>query len=75
MWRRTTLEEYKKDDPKWEIVLNVDELAEKEDKVFNVQETFDCEEYEIITEQIITKLEFYGFQNKQIKRLKRNKLG
>lgn len=32
LWRRTTLEEYKKDDPKWEIVLNVDELAEKEDE-------------------------------------------
>lgn len=32
LWRRTTLEEYKKDDPKWEIILNVDELAEKEDE-------------------------------------------
>lgn len=32
LWRRTTLEEYKKDNPKWEVVLNLDELAEKEDE-------------------------------------------
>ncbi|AOE49714.1 prolyl oligopeptidase family serine peptidase [Kangiella sediminilitoris] len=32
LWRRTTLEEYKKENPEWEIVLNLDELAEKEDE-------------------------------------------
>ena len=32
LWRRTTLEEYQKDDPEWEIVLNLDELAEKENE-------------------------------------------
>ena len=30
LWRRTTLEEYRKADPKWETVLDLDELAEKE---------------------------------------------
>ena len=34
LWRRTTLSEYKKDKPKWEIIINLDELsnAEKEKK-------------------------------------------
>ena len=32
LWRRTTLEEYKKENPEWEIILNLDELAEKEDE-------------------------------------------
>lgn len=30
LWRRTTLEEYKKESPKWEVILNLDELAKKE---------------------------------------------
>ncbi len=30
LWRRTTLEEYRNDDPKWEIVLDLDQLAEHE---------------------------------------------
>lgn len=30
IWRRTSLEEYRKDDPQWEIVLDLDELAEQE---------------------------------------------
>lgn len=30
LWRRTTLEEYRKAEPKWETVLDLDELAEKE---------------------------------------------
>jgi prolyl oligopeptidase len=30
LWRRTTLEEYRKPDPKWETVLDLDELADKE---------------------------------------------
>ena len=30
LWRRATLEEYKKDDPKWEILLDLDALGEKE---------------------------------------------
>jgi len=30
LWRRTTLEEYRKDQPKWEIVLDLDALGEKE---------------------------------------------
>jgi prolyl oligopeptidase len=36
LWRRTTLEEYRKPDPKWETVLDVDALgaAEKESWVF-----------------------------------------
>lgn len=29
-YRRTTLEEYRKDDPKWETILDIDELAQKE---------------------------------------------
>jgi prolyl oligopeptidase len=36
LWRRTTLQEYKKPDPKWETVLNLDALAaaEKENWVW-----------------------------------------
>lgn len=36
LWRRTTLKEYKKDKPKWEIIINLDELAlaEKENWVW-----------------------------------------
>lgn len=30
IWRRTTLEEYRKDDPEWETVLDLDQLAEEE---------------------------------------------
>ncbi len=30
LWRRTTLDEYKKSDPKWEILLDLDELAKAE---------------------------------------------
>jgi prolyl oligopeptidase len=30
LWRRTTLEEYRKDQPKWEIVLDLDELGRRE---------------------------------------------
>ena len=30
LWRRTTLEEYRKDKPKWETVLDLDELAAEE---------------------------------------------
>jgi prolyl oligopeptidase len=30
LWRRTTLEEYRKPEPKWETVLDLDELGEKE---------------------------------------------
>jgi len=32
IWRRTTLEEYRKEDPKWEIVLDLDELAADENE-------------------------------------------
>ena len=32
LWRRTTLEEYQKDDPTWEILIDFDELAKQEDK-------------------------------------------
>lgn len=32
VWRRTTLEEYKKESPKWEVILDVDALAEKENE-------------------------------------------
>ena len=37
LWRRTTLEEYRKPEPKWETVLDVDALgkAEKESWVFH----------------------------------------
>ena len=30
LWRRTTLEEYKKDDPAWETVIDIDKLAKEE---------------------------------------------
>src|SRR5437764_11455527 len=30
LWRRTTLEEYRKPDPKWETVIDLDELADQE---------------------------------------------
>ncbi|MDE0645561.1 MAG: prolyl oligopeptidase family serine peptidase [Gammaproteobacteria bacterium] len=32
VWRRTTLEEYQKDDPNWEILIDFDKLAKQEDK-------------------------------------------
>lgn len=32
VWRRTTLEEYKKATPKWEVILDIDALAEKENE-------------------------------------------
>lgn len=32
LWRRTTLEEYRKPQPEWEILLNLDELAESENE-------------------------------------------
>ncbi len=32
LWRRTTLEEYRKTDPGWETVLDLDELAKAEDE-------------------------------------------
>jgi prolyl oligopeptidase len=32
LWRRTTLEEYKKTDPAWETVLDLDKLAKAEDE-------------------------------------------
>lgn len=32
LWRRTTLEEYRKPEPEWEILLNLDELAETENE-------------------------------------------
>jgi prolyl oligopeptidase len=32
LWRRTTLEEYKKADPAWETVLDLDQLAKAEDE-------------------------------------------
>jgi prolyl oligopeptidase len=37
LWRRTTLEEYRKPSPKWELVLDIDELGrtEKESWVFH----------------------------------------
>ena len=30
LWRRTTMEEYRKDDPEWETVLDLDKLSEEE---------------------------------------------
>jgi prolyl oligopeptidase len=30
LWRRTTLEEYRKDQPKWEVILDLDELGRRE---------------------------------------------
>jgi prolyl oligopeptidase len=32
LWRRTTLAEYRKDDPKWEVVIDVDALAAAEEE-------------------------------------------
>lgn len=32
LWRRTTLEEYKKPEPKWEVLLDLDALNKAEDK-------------------------------------------
>ncbi|MCP4045258.1 MAG: S9 family peptidase, partial [Gammaproteobacteria bacterium] len=32
LWRRTTVEEYSKDDPSWETLLDLDELAKSEDE-------------------------------------------
>jgi prolyl oligopeptidase len=32
LWRRTTLEEYKTDSPDWEVILDLDQLATKEDE-------------------------------------------
>ncbi|MFE5731896.1 prolyl oligopeptidase family protein [Streptomyces sp. NPDC056528] len=32
VWRRTTLEQYRKDEPEWETVLDVDALAAEEDE-------------------------------------------
>src|SRR5690606_9423077 len=30
LWRRTTLDEYRKDDPEWDVIIDVDALGEKE---------------------------------------------
>ena len=32
VWRRTTLEEYRKDSPEWDVVIDVDALAAEEDE-------------------------------------------
>ena len=32
IWRRTTLEEYRKENPKWEIVIDLDSLAQAENE-------------------------------------------
>ena len=32
LWRRTTIESYKTKSPEWETLLDIDELAEKEDQ-------------------------------------------
>lgn len=32
LWRRTTLSEYKKKEPKWEIILDLDQLAKEENE-------------------------------------------
>ena len=32
LWRRTTLEEYRRAQPEWEVLLDIDELAEAEDE-------------------------------------------
>ncbi|MFE5896658.1 prolyl oligopeptidase family protein [Streptomyces sp. NPDC056488] len=32
VWRRTTLEQYRKDEPEWELLLDVDALAAEEDE-------------------------------------------
>ncbi len=33
VWRRTTLEEYKKEKPNWEVVLDLDKLAAGEKEI------------------------------------------
>ena len=35
LWRRTSYEEYAKDDPKWEVLLDLDKLAEEEKEKMN----------------------------------------
>ncbi len=32
LWRRTTLDEYRKPNPKWEVILDLDKLAKEEDE-------------------------------------------
>jgi prolyl oligopeptidase len=32
IWRRTTLQEFRKDDPEWEILIDLDQLAESENE-------------------------------------------
>ncbi len=32
LWRRTTVEEYRKEEPEWEVLLDLDELAKAEDE-------------------------------------------
>lgn len=32
LWRRTTIEEYRKDDPAWEVLIDLDKLAETEEE-------------------------------------------
>lgn len=32
VWRRTTLDEYRKEEPEWETILDLDKLAEEEDE-------------------------------------------
>lgn len=32
LWRRTTLDEYRKEEPEWEVILDLDKLAEEEDE-------------------------------------------
>ena len=34
LWRRTTIDEYKKEDPKWDILLDLDALNAKEKENF-----------------------------------------
>src|SRR6187549_1936834 len=31
LWRRTTLESYRTDDPDWDVILDIDELARRDD--------------------------------------------
>lgn len=37
VWRRTTMEEYRKADPKWETVLDVDQLARDEKEKLDLE--------------------------------------
>jgi len=41
LWRRTTIEEFRKPDPQWDIVLDIDRLAAEEDQdwLFNWTQT------------------------------------